>query len=89
MKQLTYFDDIKIFAKNKNLKFKKKIETLIQMIRIYSQDVEMEFSIEKYEDIDKKKKIRTKQRKEKKYKIRKASEHLEEKENKLLGNTIN
>ena len=33
---------IKIFAKNK-----KELETLIQTIRIYSQDIGMEFGIEK------------------------------------------
>ena len=36
--------DIKIFAQN--LK-EKQLETLIQIIRIYSQDIGMEFSIEK------------------------------------------
>ena len=35
-------DIIKVFAKNK-----KELETLIQTIRIYSQDREMEFGIEK------------------------------------------
>ena len=35
-----YVDDIKIFAKNE--------KELIQTIRMYSQDVGMEFGIEKY-----------------------------------------
>ena len=35
-------DDIKLFAKNK-----KELETLIQTMRIYSQDIIMEFGIEK------------------------------------------
>ena len=37
-----YMDDIKLFAKNE-----KELETLIQAVRIYSDDIEMEFSIEK------------------------------------------
>ena len=37
-----YLDDIKLFAKNE-----KEQETLIHTIRIYSQDIEMEFGIEK------------------------------------------
>ena len=35
-------DDIKVFEKNEI-----ELETLIQTIRIYSQDIEMEFGIEK------------------------------------------
>ena len=35
-------DDIKLFAKNK-----KELETLMQAVKIYSQDIEMEFGIEK------------------------------------------
>ncbi len=35
-------DDTKRFAKNE-----KELETLIQVVRIYSQDLGMEFSIEK------------------------------------------
>ena len=41
---LMYMDDIKLFAKNK----KKKMEILIQAVRIYCQDVGMEVGIEKY-----------------------------------------
>ena len=37
-----YMDDIKLFAKNE-----KELETLIHTVRIYSQDIGMEFSIEK------------------------------------------
>ena len=37
-----YIDDIKLFAKNE-----KELETLIQTIRIYNQDIGMEFGIEK------------------------------------------
>ena len=37
-----YIDDIKLFAKNK-----KELETFIHTVRIYSQDIEMEFGIEK------------------------------------------
>ena len=37
-----YTDDIKLFAKNE-----KKMETLIHTVRIYSQDIGMEFGIEK------------------------------------------
>ena len=37
-----YMDDIKTFAKNE------KQQILIQTIRIYSQDIRMEFGIEKY-----------------------------------------
>ena len=39
---LMYMDDIKLFAKNE-----KELETLIHTIRIYSQDIRMEFGIEK------------------------------------------
>ena len=35
-------DDIKLFDKNE-----KDLETVIQAVRIYSQDIEMEFGIEK------------------------------------------
>ena len=35
-------DDIKLFAKNE-----KELETLIHTVRIYSQDIGMEFGIEK------------------------------------------
>ena len=37
-----YIDDIKLFAKNE-----KELETLIHTVRIYSQDIGMEFGIEK------------------------------------------
>ena len=36
-----YMDDIKLFAKNK-----KELETLIHEVRIYSQDIRMEFGRE-------------------------------------------
>ena len=36
-----YMDDIKVFGKNK-----KELDTVIQTIRIYSQDIGMEFGIE-------------------------------------------
>ena len=39
---LMYMDDIKLFAKNE-----KELETLIPAIRIYTQDIGMEFGIEK------------------------------------------
>ena len=39
---LMYMDDIKLFAKDE-----KELEILIQAVRIYSQDIEMEFGIEK------------------------------------------
>ena len=39
---LLYMDDIKLFAKNE-----KELETLIHTIRIYSQDIGMEFGIKK------------------------------------------
>ena len=39
---LMYMDDIKLFAKNE-----KELKTLIHTVRIYSQDIGMEFSIEK------------------------------------------
>ena len=39
---LMYLDDIKLFAKNE-----KELETLIHTVRIYSQNIGMEFSIEK------------------------------------------
>ena len=38
-----YMDDIKLFAKKE-----KEVETLIHAVRIYSQDMEMEFGIDKY-----------------------------------------
>ena len=41
VKHLMYMDDIKLFAKNK-----KELETLIHEVRIYSQDIGMEFGIE-------------------------------------------
>ena len=37
-----YMDNIKLFAKNE-----KELETLIHAVRIYSQDIGMEFGIEK------------------------------------------
>ena len=37
-----YMDDIKLFAKNE-----KELETLTHAVRIYSQDIRMEFGIEK------------------------------------------
>ena len=37
-----YMDDIKLFAKNE-----KELQTLIHVVRIYSQDIGMEFGIEK------------------------------------------
>ena len=37
-----YMDDIKLLAKNK-----KELETLIQAVSIYSEDIGMEFGIEK------------------------------------------
>ena len=37
-----YIDDIKLFSKNE-----KELETLIHAVRIYSQDIGMEFGIEK------------------------------------------
>ena len=37
-----YMDDIKLFAKNE-----KELETLIHAVRIYSQDIGIEFGIEK------------------------------------------
>ena len=37
-----YMDDIKVFAKSE-----KELETLIHAVRIYSQDIGIEFSIEK------------------------------------------
>ena len=39
---LMYMDDIKLFAKNE-----KELETLIHVVRIYSQDIGMGFGIEK------------------------------------------
>ena len=39
---LMYMDDIKLFTKNE-----KEWETLIQTVRIYCQDIEMEFGTEK------------------------------------------
>ena len=39
---LMYMDDLKLFAKNE-----KELETLIHAVRIYCQDIEMEFGIEK------------------------------------------
>ena len=39
---LMYMDDMKLFAQNKG-----ELETLIQTVRIYSQDTGMEFGIEK------------------------------------------
>ena len=37
-----YIDDIKLFTKNEKLQ-----ETLIEIIKIYSQDIGMEFGLEK------------------------------------------
>ena len=37
-----YIDDIKLFAKNE-----KELKTLIHTVRIYSQDIGMDFGIEK------------------------------------------
>ena len=38
-----YMDNIKLFAKNV-----KELETLIQAVEIYNQDIGMEFGIEKF-----------------------------------------
>ena len=38
-------DNIKLFAKNEKKKKKKELETLIQTVKIYIQDIEMEFGI--------------------------------------------
>ena len=46
--QLMYMDDIKVFAENE----KTKIKTLMRIVRIYSQDIGMEFGIGKYEIIN-------------------------------------
>ena len=46
-----YMDDIKLFPKNEN-----ELETLIQTIKIYSQDIGMEFGIEKSHANNKKQK---------------------------------
>ena len=43
LQHLIYMNDIKIFTKHE-----KELMTQIQTIRIYSQDIGMEFSIEKY-----------------------------------------
>ena len=40
--KINHMDDIKLFAKNK-----KELETLIHTVKIYSQDIGMEFGIEK------------------------------------------
>ena len=40
---LIYMDDIKLFAKNE-----KELETLIQAVRIYKEDIGMDFGIEKW-----------------------------------------
>ena len=40
--RLMYMDDIKFFAKHE-----RKLKTLIRAVRIYSQDIGMEFGIEK------------------------------------------
>ena len=45
-----YMDDIKIFVKNEKVR-----KTLMQAIRIYSQDIGMEFGIEKYQKVGKEK----------------------------------
>ena len=42
IKHLMYMDDIKRFVKNE-----KELETLIHAIRIYSQDIGIEFGIDK------------------------------------------
>ena len=44
-----YMDDIKLFAKSKKKNNKKKTtkKNLIQAVRIYNQDIGMEFGIEK------------------------------------------
>ena len=39
---LMHIDDVKLFAKNE-----KELETLIHAVKIYSQDIGMEFGIEK------------------------------------------
>ena len=38
-----YMDDIKLFVKNE-----KELETLIQIVRIYNQDIGMKFDIKKF-----------------------------------------
>ena len=42
MNHLMYMDDIKLFSKNE-----KELETLTYVVRKYSQDIGMEFSMEK------------------------------------------
>ena len=65
--------DIKLKNEKKN---ENKMETLIQMIRIYSQDIRMELGIEKCAILIMKY-GKKKEQKEKNYKIRKALELLE------------
>ena len=70
--RLVYTDDIKIFSMNK-----KGIEILLQTIRIYSQDIGMEFGIEKYAMLTiKKEKRKRKNRRKNNRLIRKVSKHL-------------
>ena len=66
---LMYMDDIKLFAKNE-----KELETLIHAIRIYSQDIRMEFGIEKCAMLVMKS---GKRHTEWNYQIRTKLEHLE------------
>ena len=64
-------DDIKIFAENQ-----KELETFIQTIIIYSQNIRIELGIEKYVMLDMKKKKKKKGKtKWKNCPIKKASEH--------------
>ena len=46
---LMYMDDFKLFAKNEN-----ELETQIHAVRIYSQDIGMEFGIEKFAMVESK-----------------------------------
>ena len=41
-------DNIRLFAKKKKKKKKQQLETLVQAVRIYSQDMDMEFGMEKW-----------------------------------------
>ena len=78
---LVFKDDIKLFAKNK-----RDLETLIQTVRIYCQDIEMELGMEKYDMQAMKSGKRDMTEGIKLLNQEKKSEPLEKRKLKILGN---
>ena len=80
--QHMYIDDIKVCAKNE-----KELETLIQTIRTYCQDIGMEFGI-KNMSCQQRKVGKENQRKKQNYEVKKTSESWERRTLQVLWNIV-